>query len=1505
MISKKIILRFIILVTILFNYQHGFAQLRIMPLGDSITRGEGFGWPYTGYRDDLFTLLNNEGWDFDFVGSLSDGGGFDADHEGHGGSQADEIETNVNSWLNQEEPDIILLHIGTNDVSAEHSNSSTANEIESILTKIYNYSSTSIILLCKLIPRIGLYQENEDLNVLIEQVYQQKKNAGYNIYLVDQNAAFKENPNWDQDYLVDNVHPSNPGYTVMADEFLSVLKTVKFWLNVSINPPGAGSVQLNPDKTKFNYNESVLLTAHPSGGEEFEFWSGDIASDNENPKRTYMWRSRNITANFTGGETETVSTPNKPSGPSSGQKNSSLSYSTGGATSSLGHSVAYQFSWGDGQTSSWGGTTASHSYSSEGTFQIRARARCTTHTNIVSNWSSSKSVTIDSESEVVTTPDSPAGPGSGSVGQNLNYVTGGSTSSKGNEVEYQFSWGDGNSSGWGSASGSHSFSSSGTYQIRARARSKPNPDVVSGYSGSRNVTVGDVAGTHTLTVSVSPGGAGRVDKSPDKNEYEDNEIVSLRARATDDSYQFHHWSGHLSGNQNPKNITMNSDKNVTAHFTVETVSVPNPPDGPSEGIAGTDLEFTADGALSSFGHPVEYQFDFGDGNLSEWGSSIVNYAYSNIGSFEVQVRARCSSHIAIESDWSGKLDVSITGLTLTINVIPEAAGSVTINPNKDEYNYLESVNLNAIPVDGSFKFDFWDGDIQTSSNNPRGITMKRDRTITANFVSETVSVPDVPTGPIQGRKEQEITFSSAGAVSSFGHEVEYRFDWGDSTFSDWGLSSQSHTFQTNGSMEVKVRARCKEHNRVISDWSEALIVDIADFTLNITIEPAASGSVTKNPDKGKYDDGVIVELTPQGAPGYSFERWSGDLSGVNNPDTITMNNDKNITAHFLLTDEIVSIPTILTGPETGIMGRFLSFFTGGSTSNFGSDVEYRFDWGDSSNSVWGDSVRIHRFMSSGKKQVRARARSKSDTTILSEWSEIKAVNISSFTLSVFIDPEGTGEVTTNPDLSEYADSAMVELFVTPDSAYSFVHWSGEITGNQNPATIIITKNMNVTAHFETKSEEVTTPHTLVVPENPAIGDKLAFIAEGAINNYGFEIEYQFDWGDSTVSTWGTNERSHTYFTSDTFRVKARARSKVHPEVISNWSNPHDIILIGHKLTIVAEPDAKGLIATHPNKFMYSALDTVELWAVGVQGYRFDSWSGDITGNINPGRIAMNGDKKVFAHFVVKIETLRAPLSPQGPGNGYRGQLLNFSSNVQQNNFVGNVDYQFSWGDGYVSDWGDSTQSHSYFVSGSYPLISRARCLSDTTDLSPWSDTTGVIITGCKLTVNMHPGDGGVIVIKPNEDNYDYDTAVTLKAINYPKYEFAYWNENINDTASTKIIILRSDTTMNALFVPASNVENNLAGTPKDFVLRQNYPNPFNPQTKIEYQLAKNCFVNITIYNMQGQVIKVLLEEEKSAGWYSIKWDAKNQQGVKVPSGVYLYHIKTEYYEQVLKMILMK
>ena len=110
--------------------------------------------------------------------------------------------------------------------------------------------------------------------------------------------------------------------------------------------------------------------------------------------------SSNAAFTITASTTETISVPNIPGGPAMGTVATSYAYSTSGATSSLGHSVQYLFDWDDGTTSGWltvGSPQVSHSWGAAGTYNVRAMARCATHTTIESSWSTTLAVIISGD----------------------------------------------------------------------------------------------------------------------------------------------------------------------------------------------------------------------------------------------------------------------------------------------------------------------------------------------------------------------------------------------------------------------------------------------------------------------------------------------------------------------------------------------------------------------------------------------------------------------------------------------------------------------------------------------------------------------------------------------------------------------------------------------------------------------------------------------------------------------------------------------------------------------------------------------------------------------------------------------------------------------------------------------------------------------------------------------------------------------------------------------------
>jgi hypothetical protein len=95
------------------------------------------------------------------------------------------------------------------------------------------------------------------------------------------------------------------------------------------------------------------------------------------------------------------------------------------------------------------------------------------------------------------------------------------------------------------------------------------------------------------------------------------------------------------------------------------------------------------------------------------------------------------------------------------------------------------------------------------------------------------------------------------------------------------------------------------------------------------------------------------------------------------------------------------------------------------------------------------------------------------------------------------------------------------------------------------------------------------------------------------------------------------------------------------------------------------------------------------------------------------------------------------------------------------------------------------------------------------------------------------------------------------------------------------------------------------GIPQEFSLSANYPNPFNPETEIKYALPKDCHVTLAIYNILGEKVKVLVDEQQSAGYRRACWDGKSDKGEEVASGVYFYRLETKEFSQVKKMMLVK
>ena len=93
--------------------------------------------------------------------------------------------------------------------------------------------------------------------------------------------------------------------------------------------------------------------------------------------------------------------------------------------------------------------------------------------------------------------------------------------------------------------------------------------------------------------------------------------------------------------------------------------------------------------------------------------------------------------------------------------------------------------------------------------------------------------------------------------------------------------------------------------------------------------------------------------------------------------------------------------------------------------------------------------------------------------------------------------------------------------------------------------------------------------------------------------------------------------------------------------------------------------------------------------------------------------------------------------------------------------------------------------------------------------------------------------------------------------------------------------------------------------PNAYALEQNYPNPFNPTTELDYSLPAASDVKIEIFNVLGQRVNTLVNQEMPAGYHKVTWYGDNADGAAVASGVYFYRITANNFSQTRKMMLLK
>ncbi|MDW7679359.1 MAG: FlgD immunoglobulin-like domain containing protein [bacterium] len=506
------------------------------------------------------------------------------------------------------------------------------------------------------------------------------------------------------------------------------------------------------------------------------------------------------------------------------------------------------------------------------------------------------------------------------------------------------------------------------------------------------------------------------------------------------------------------------------------------------------------------------------------------------------------------------------------------------------------------------------------------------------------------------------------------------------------------------------------------------------------------------------------------------------------------------------------------------------------------------------------------------------------------------------------------------------------------------------------------KNMGAYQNKPYYEETVTVPNILSGPSHGEVGESLNFSTGGSISSYGHSIEYQFKWGDDNNSSWGIQNRSHSYQYTGTYEIQARARCKTHTNIVSNWSDCHQVNILPRQYSVTGEVlyysnfqpvgNATLIITGDINKNEITNMDGTFNFSIeaeksfclsiskskGEDIGPFDITSYDavltarhalgleelnsyqqIAADVDRDGKILTFDATLIARYVVELPPISTTsyvsewfFSPETRG------FLNISSNESDQNFVGiicgNVHGGWTSPGMLIKDIPTSKQYEklvkynyenkqvviSLFVESGQEIFS-----SDIEIVYDPEILNFAKIEKTNLSKNFQ-------ITYNNLNNRLLISMYTIDPLNDDGALLKLYFENSQNVKNKTVIelkkfLLNDDININltteVILAEANSYLNGVK-------LTNNYPNPFNQQTTINFELPKPAEIELLIYNTLGIIVKTLVNKEYQAGSHFLIWDGKNENREMVGSGTYLVLIKAKVGDKILfqgtkKMTLIK
>ena len=388
-------------------------------------------------------------------------------------------------------------------------------------------------------------------------------------------------------------------------------------------------------------------------------------------------------------------------------------------------------------------------------------------------------------------------------------------------------------------------------------------------------------------------------------------------------------------------------------------------------------------------------------------------------------------------------------------------------------------------------------------------------------------------------------------------------------------------------------------------WSCQMEDPIPTYKLTTSISPSEGGKITLSPELPNYKAGEVVTLTPEPNEHWVFKQWDGDATGNTTPLQISMNTNKSITGVFVKRDYPLNIKI----EGQGTVEEKIIPNPSGREYPHGTRVELKpipkEGWVFES---WGGDL-------SGNETPQI-------ITVDKEKNVIVKFKRRDYPLNITITGEGTVEekIISTPGGKTYPFETVVELKPVPKLGWVFESWGGDLTGNEVPKNINVDKEKNVTVKFKRKDY----PLNVTISGEGTVEEKIVSSPGGRSYPYQTVVELapkpKVGWVFEGWSGDLTGNEAPKNITVDKEKnVTAKFRRRDYPL----------------NLTIEGEGLIEEKIVSSPGDKTYPFQTVVELTPKPKDGWIFESWGGDLTGNEVPKTITVDKEKNVSAKFVRK------------------------------------------------------------------------------------------------------------------------------------------------------------------------------------------------------------------------------------------------------------------------------